>query len=129
MLTHLLARMSAGLPSSVKYKLKSLRRPYTSQGYLSDEGDLAVEAKSIDYLVEKELLPAPDVIKIDVEGHEAQVLRGARNTISSCKPIILCDYNDNQTFSLVQDVTVPFGYEVTGDSLVTAIPTKKSNHR
>lgn len=30
MLTSILARMSAGLPSSVKYKLKSLRRPYTS---------------------------------------------------------------------------------------------------
>jgi FkbM family methyltransferase len=99
--------------------------PGRSQGYLSDEGDLAVEAKSIDYLVEKETLPAPDIIKIDVEGFEAQVLRGALKTINSYKPIILCDYNDNQTFSLVQELTAPFGYEITGDSLVTAIPQQK----
>lgn len=33
----------------------------------------------------------PDFIKVDVEGHELNVLRGAENIISKTKPIILCE--------------------------------------
>jgi FkbM family methyltransferase len=34
-------------------------------------------------------LPAPDLMKIDVEGHEAGVLRGARQTIGKSRPMII----------------------------------------
>ena len=96
-----------------------------SQAYLSDDGNIAVEAKSIDYMVENESLPPPDVIKLDVEGHEEQVLRGALRTMKSYKPIVLCDYNDNQTFTMVTEVMGPLGYQITGESLVTALPETK----
>jgi FkbM family methyltransferase len=99
--------------------------PGSSQAYLSDDGNIAVEARSIDYIVEKESLPPPDVIKIDVEGHEAQVLRGAIRTMTSHKPIVLCDYNDNQTYTMVKELLGPLGYQVTGESLVTALPEAK----
>jgi FkbM family methyltransferase len=99
--------------------------PGRSQGYLSDDGNIAVEARSIDYLVEEESLPPPDVIKIDVEGHEAQVLRGALRTMKSYRPIILCDYNDDHTYTMVKELIGPLGYQITGESLVTALPDYK----
>lgn len=41
-------------------------------------------------------LPLPNVLKVDVEGMEAQVLRGAKNVLTS-KPKILCEvYAENQ---------------------------------
>ena len=38
-------------------------------------------------------LPRVDVIKIDVEGHEFQVLTGLKNTLLNYRPIILWEYN------------------------------------
>ena len=32
-----------------------------------------------------------DLMKIDVEGHEASVISGARNAIESSKPYVLCE--------------------------------------
>ena len=47
------------------------------------EGGIPIEIKTIDGLGIK-----PDFIKIDTEGYEAPVLRGAAETIKNCKPII-----------------------------------------
>jgi FkbM family methyltransferase len=93
-----------------------------SQTHISNTGDLSAEAKSIDNLVETGVLPPPNLIKIDVEGHEEGVLRGGMKTIASHRPIVLCDHNDGSTFETVRDLLTPLGYEVTNGSLVTSIP-------
>ena len=36
-------------------------------------------------------LPAPHVLKIDVEAHEAEVLRGAARLLESARPVIWCE--------------------------------------
>jgi len=43
----------------------------------------------LDSLVEKSILPQPDHIKIDVDGHESKVVAGAIKTISKCKSVLV----------------------------------------
>jgi hypothetical protein len=46
---------------------------------------VAIKTMSIDELIERNLDP-PDIIKIDVEGHELDVLLGARKLLLAKKP-------------------------------------------
>jgi len=48
-----------------------------------------VVSVSLDWL--SDLLPLPDVIKIDVEGAELEVLQGAQRLLSAKGPVILCE--------------------------------------
>ncbi len=47
-----------------------------------------ITVKKLDGLVEKENLPVPDFIKIDVEGSELDVLMGADNILKTVNPIV-----------------------------------------
>ncbi|TMM20313.1 MAG: FkbM family methyltransferase [Actinobacteria bacterium] len=53
-------------------------------------GDL-VEAKALDRLIDPDL--QVDVMKVDVEGAEGQVLRGAEKTIRRCSPTIFFEFS------------------------------------
>jgi FkbM family methyltransferase len=58
-----------------------------------------------DYRIEQNL-PAPHVIKIDVEGFEPQVLKGLEKTIREARPIIFFEHiwiSDDQVQALVPD--------------------------
>ncbi|MFU8877755.1 MAG: FkbM family methyltransferase [Wenzhouxiangellaceae bacterium] len=41
---------------------------------------------------------SPDVIKIDVEGSEAAVLQGARQTLERCAPMLIVEFNHHDEF-------------------------------
>ena len=43
----------------------------------------------LDYLVEKNVIPQPTHIKIDVDGIESKVIEGGVNTIQNCKTILI----------------------------------------
>ncbi len=54
-----------------------------------------VELRTLDTLISTgEVQPAPDLVKVDVEGHELDVLRGARNTIAEASPLIVFEFNE-----------------------------------
>jgi FkbM family methyltransferase len=93
----------------------------SSEGHLSDKGDYIVEARRLDFVLANEGFLEPDVIKIDVEGHEENVLLGALETIARCQPVILCDRNDDTTFSRVNALLSPRGYLVTDGWPITAV--------
>ena len=91
------------------------------QGTVGSEGNLSIEACTIDSLVGGGVLRCPDLIKIDVEGHEEEVLRGAQMVLNKHKPIILCDLNDNSTLKKVTSVLETQGYAVTIGPPITAV--------
>ncbi len=94
----------------------------SSQGSVSDNGALRVDARQLDDLIAAEGFSEPDVIKIDVEGHEENVLRGALNTIDRSRPVVLCDQNDDSTYSKVSALLEPRSYLVTDGWPITAVP-------
>ena len=64
--------------------------------HLSAEGESVgerVRVTTLDRVVEDERLPRVDVVKIDVEGAEVEVLRGARRTLERFRPLLLVELN------------------------------------
>jgi FkbM family methyltransferase len=59
----------------------------SSQGRLSSEGELKVEAITIDEFVEQNHIP-PSLIKMDIEGAEYDALLGAEKVLRKYEPII-----------------------------------------
>lgn len=55
-------------------------------------GDLKVPAVTVDAFVESRALD-PAVIKIDVEGHDLAVIRGAENTLRRHNPLVLTEFS------------------------------------
>jgi FkbM family methyltransferase len=62
---------------------------------------------TIDYLVESQIIDAPDLIKIDVDGNEIEILQGSIKTIQldSCKSILVETRNStgNQVHEILKE--------------------------
>jgi FkbM family methyltransferase len=62
--------------------------PTTCTGHVAATGSLNVRAISLDDLFVDRVIPMPNVIKIDVEGAELAVLRGAAGLLAEGRPTI-----------------------------------------
>lgn len=100
-----------------------------SQGRISASGALLVKACTIDTLLYQDEILPPNVIKVDVEGHELQVLQGAYHTIRRYKPVILCDYNNSQTMSLLNMALADADYQVLVGPPVMSVPLQSGADR
>jgi FkbM family methyltransferase len=94
----------------------------SGQSSIHPQGELQVEATTIDILVRKDSIPVPGLVKVDVEGHEGAVLEGARETLSRHRPVVLCDYNDGTTLEVVREFLQPLGYNVAAGPPITGTP-------
>lgn len=75
---------------------------YLGDGNSQSGGSRAVQSVlsvTLDWLLS--IYPPPDVLKIDVEGAEALVLKGATRLLSEVRPRILCEVNGSNS----EDVT------------------------
>jgi FkbM family methyltransferase len=54
-------------------------------------GVVTVDATSVDAFLDRHPMLVPDLIKIDVEGHEPEVIDGMETTLATHRPIVLCE--------------------------------------
>jgi FkbM family methyltransferase len=66
---------------------------------------------TLDFLLD--YFPPPSVLKIDVEGHEAKVLQGARRLLTECRPTVLCEVARENSHE-VTGIFDAAGYELYG---------------
>ncbi|MEP6784453.1 MAG: FkbM family methyltransferase [Sphingomonadales bacterium] len=64
-----------------------------SSNYVTDSGDITVPIVILDDLVQKDKIPNPNWIKIDIEGMELDALNGLKTTIEKSKPVIVIELN------------------------------------
>jgi FkbM family methyltransferase len=57
------------------------------------------------------LNPAPDLVKMDVEGGESDVLRGANRTFRMLRPVLLCEIHDGENASFAHEWLRERGYD------------------
>jgi FkbM family methyltransferase len=68
----------------------------------SYQNKIDVPTSTLDQAVLSSALPPPDVIKIDVEGHENTVFIGGANTLRAAKPSIIFECSDDIQFKNIQ---------------------------
>jgi FkbM family methyltransferase len=82
--------------SSTPGMLRFRAETESSMGHVSDVGTIEVAATTLDDAVFARGARAPDVIKIDVEGHEAPVLEGATRILDRFGPAIVLEVGEEQ---------------------------------
>jgi len=74
----------------------------------SGESTIEVEALSLDHFV-KDHFP-PTLLKIDVEGAEAEILRGSEEVFSRTRPVMICEVHHEQAAQEVAEWLQQRGY-------------------
>jgi FkbM family methyltransferase len=84
----------------------------TGSGHMSETGPLSVRMVSVDALVRSGELPAPDCVKIDAEGAEHLVLKGAQSVIGTARPAILLSLHGDGLRQQCSAFLADRGYEL-----------------
>jgi FkbM family methyltransferase len=64
-------------------------KPWIEQYLNGSANEIRVRTETLDSVVRQD--KTPSLIKIDVEGHEIEVLQGGRNTLSEAKPLLIIE--------------------------------------
>ena len=81
-------------------------------GRLGKEGQLKVSSVVLDDLLKDGKILPPNVLKIDVEGAEAEVLKGAGDILSKHRPDIFLSIHDKRDFNDYFDFFKKLGYNL-----------------
>jgi hypothetical protein len=90
-------------------------------GHLGKNGKLRVRTATLDSLLHEEEIPAPDYIKMDIEGAELMALRGASECIQRHRPaIFLATHGRNMETECCRQLN-SWGYELQSIGDVTML--------
>ena len=81
--------------------------------HLSQAGSIEVECHRLDTLVENGVVPAPDCIKVDVEGAEGAVLRGALGVLSERRPVLFLATHGTEATRECEEILDRVGYALS----------------
>jgi len=84
--------------------------PQTYTGRLETGGDAMVRTVSLDLLTRAGDVPPPDLLKIDVEGSELRVLKGAQSILKTARPIIFLETHGTQMHEACAALLEASGY-------------------
>jgi len=102
--------MSDFFISSVSVR-SSLHTYYAAYDCKIDKA-IKMQCFSTDYLVENNICKPPDIIKIDTEGHEYEIIMGARETIAKFHPAIGFEPHGIETRDLIEKHLSAQGYTI-----------------
>ncbi len=94
----------------------SSRSDNSGASYIVDYGKGDIQLTSLDFFCSSHNINKVDLIKIDVEGFEFSVLKGAQNTVLHSKPIIFFELNppclerNNLTVKDLVDLLIRYNY-------------------
>lgn len=83
--------------------------------HVDDKGTISVRAIKLDHLVFRDSVPAPTVIKIDVEGAEHAVLRGGIRLLTEKRPLIFLSTHGPQLHMECCRLLIGLGYTLRPD--------------
>jgi FkbM family methyltransferase len=96
----------------------------TGRGHIGGNGGLAIDIVSLDDLCASGKVRPPNLIKMDIEGEETKALRGAKQTLSSYRPIVLISLHGDEARQQCPAILESLGYKVQwlgrSDILATA---------
>jgi len=85
---------------TVRLIVPALRHSH-GNAVVGDTGELmAISTTLDDYCLHH---PPPDVCKLDVEGAESNVFRGAENLLEKTRPVFLCEVHDEANAKFIED--------------------------
>ncbi len=73
-------------------------------------GQMSVRSRRFDDIWMENGRPPIKVIKIDVEGSEERVLKGALKCIEFCRPALLLEANETEDLRVLKELLEPLGY-------------------
>jgi len=86
--------------------------PLSAGGHLNDNEGLKIQTVSLDELFFNELVPQPDLIKMDIEGGEFDALLGANKLLSDHHPVIFLATHSCEIHRNCCKYLISIGYEL-----------------
>ncbi|MEK7451566.1 MAG: FkbM family methyltransferase [Patescibacteria group bacterium] len=83
------------------------------QSGLAENGNIKVKTIGLDDWVDGGNLLMPDLLKIDVEGAELSVLKGALNILKKYHPIIFLSVHSSELHRLCSEILLSLGYKLS----------------
>jgi FkbM family methyltransferase len=92
---------------------------FTETGFIDPPGR-EIEVTTLDAIVAQEQARPVRVVKIDVEGHELHVLRGAEVLLTEQHPALFIEIRSRQRYAAVTKYLARFGYRQVGSVFMDA---------
>jgi len=86
--------------------------PSTSKGRIGAQGALEVRSVSLDDWIAQGKIPAPDLMKIDIEGAEFLALQGARKLLAGSHPAIFLSTHSGRVHRDCLAMLESLGYQI-----------------